>query len=268
MLWMIGEDFLDVKVIRRLEDRTASPVLRALLRSGLNPSRSFANALRWKPPWYRDDRPFRQVHQVGPAMAVKSGFAHPPSKRLRPPLQFSASASYHRFQGKNRSIMNCIGGLGSIEFSPADRYSLLAEAGGCKAFDAPALESADMLSFLVGPRLYPAVSKRWNSYIEILAGVQRITIDRHVPVAPETRSSATRRLLAPFATNGAPHAMFQSDGFALAAGGGVEMVINRALALRVADLRYSYAWTGVRGPASYSAALRVSTGLMMRLGTW
>jgi hypothetical protein len=54
--WLVGEDALDRWVVRRLESRTSRYPVIILIRSFLNPSRSFANVLRGKWPWYRDYR--------------------------------------------------------------------------------------------------------------------------------------------------------------------------------------------------------------------
>jgi hypothetical protein len=54
--WLVGEDALDKYLIRYLDQRVKNRVANALLRSFLNPTRSMANVLRGKYPWYRDDR--------------------------------------------------------------------------------------------------------------------------------------------------------------------------------------------------------------------
>lgn len=56
MGWTVTEDLLDRYVILGLEQRSQSRGLRALTRSLLNPSRSFANLMRGKAPWHRDTR--------------------------------------------------------------------------------------------------------------------------------------------------------------------------------------------------------------------
>jgi hypothetical protein len=56
--WLVGEDALDKYLIRYIDDRVKNRALHALLRSFLNPTRSMANVLRGKYPWYRDDRGF------------------------------------------------------------------------------------------------------------------------------------------------------------------------------------------------------------------
>jgi len=55
--WQIGEDALDKYLIMRIEGWARNPVVLMLARSFLNPTRSFANAMRWKVPWNRDTRP-------------------------------------------------------------------------------------------------------------------------------------------------------------------------------------------------------------------
>jgi hypothetical protein len=54
-VWLIGEDLLDRYVVQRLEERSTN-VGFLLGISILTPSRSFANLMRWKAPWYRDIR--------------------------------------------------------------------------------------------------------------------------------------------------------------------------------------------------------------------
>jgi len=61
MAWQTTEDAMDRLVVEPLERRVKNRVARLALRSGLNPSRSFSNALRFKVPWYRDTR----EHGVG-----------------------------------------------------------------------------------------------------------------------------------------------------------------------------------------------------------
>lgn len=56
LAWMVGEDALDKYVVERMEARTDNSWIKLFLRGGLNPSRSMANAIRLKVPWYRDTR--------------------------------------------------------------------------------------------------------------------------------------------------------------------------------------------------------------------
>lgn len=54
--WMVGEDAIDKKIIAPLERRLRNPGSRRLLRTALNPTRTFANFLRGAAPWHRDTR--------------------------------------------------------------------------------------------------------------------------------------------------------------------------------------------------------------------
>ena len=56
LVWMVGEDAIDRFVVARIERSNHRPATIAVLRGMLNPSRSFANVLRFKWPWYRDNR--------------------------------------------------------------------------------------------------------------------------------------------------------------------------------------------------------------------
>jgi hypothetical protein len=58
MLWAVGEDYLDLHVIKRLEDKSRNPFL-LLTYQFLNPARATANIFRFRPPWYRDSREVR-----------------------------------------------------------------------------------------------------------------------------------------------------------------------------------------------------------------
>jgi hypothetical protein len=53
--WSMGEDLIDKYVIKRIEGHSRNPFYQLGI-SVLNPTRSAANLLRWKMPWYRDDR--------------------------------------------------------------------------------------------------------------------------------------------------------------------------------------------------------------------
>jgi hypothetical protein len=57
LAWMVTEDALDRHLILPIETRIHNGVARLLVRSWLNPSRSFANILRGRLPWHRDSRP-------------------------------------------------------------------------------------------------------------------------------------------------------------------------------------------------------------------
>lgn len=67
--WVLGEDFLDKNVARRLEGRTRNLFLIDVTRCALNPIRSGANVLHGKRPWYRASRDAREVYISAHAIA-------------------------------------------------------------------------------------------------------------------------------------------------------------------------------------------------------
>jgi hypothetical protein len=54
--WLIGEDFLDKKIVRRVETATQNRFLINSVRVALNPIRAGANMLHGEHPWYRASR--------------------------------------------------------------------------------------------------------------------------------------------------------------------------------------------------------------------
>jgi hypothetical protein len=54
--WLVAEDAIDRYVVRWIERRTQNRLVRSLARMALNPMRSCANVLRFKPMWHRDTR--------------------------------------------------------------------------------------------------------------------------------------------------------------------------------------------------------------------
>lgn len=56
LTFMVIEDALDRYVIERIERATGNRYLKTLARTFLNPNRTFANTMRLKQPWYRDNR--------------------------------------------------------------------------------------------------------------------------------------------------------------------------------------------------------------------
>ena len=61
---------------------------------------------------------------------------------------------------------------------------------------------------------------------------------------------------------------YETNGFALAAGMGVDYKLNNALAIRVASLDYTRSWTSDLSGVSYQRAMQFTSGLVLRMGTW
>jgi hypothetical protein len=59
--WLIGEDFLDNKIARRVEVATQNRFLIDAVRCALNPIRGGANILHGESPWYRASRDVKRI---------------------------------------------------------------------------------------------------------------------------------------------------------------------------------------------------------------
>lgn len=265
LAWQVGEDALDRTVIQRIEDRVSTPWVRAAVRSGLNPSRSFANVLRWKVPWYRDTRPGIFAYRPGSQPAdVAAEEAVPAGSR--PAFEFTALSTVSHFWGPDGSSSTCPGGTGVGQFRMSERFSLVGEAGGCKLLNLPQTYTGDVVSFLAGPRVHLRDGRRWDPFVEFLVGGQRITLDRIPAVPGASLPRRPERLnLPPPANVTTAH---RTDALVVAAGGGVNVILGRAFALRLADLRYSHAMVPSGSAASLDTSLRLSVGLTLRVGTW
>ncbi len=79
LVWTMAEDELDKHLVRHLEEKQRGPAA-LLLISFLTPTKSTANMLRWRPPWYRDDRVVKTrsfwSDPPGPDDAATSGTAN------------------------------------------------------------------------------------------------------------------------------------------------------------------------------------------------
>ncbi|HTA86007.1 MAG TPA: hypothetical protein VK729_07030 [Silvibacterium sp.] len=63
--WVLLDDSIDRYISDPVQDRYPNAVFPKILRGGLNPCRTMANALRLKKPWYRD---FQHTDEVVPAV--------------------------------------------------------------------------------------------------------------------------------------------------------------------------------------------------------
>jgi hypothetical protein len=270
--WTIAEDSLDRYVIRMVEAHTNNPYVRLLVRGGLNPSRSFANVLSGELPWHRDDRP--GVFKPYPdAAAVKSFMeqataskpVHPPEGVA--PFEFTITPNYKAFIGTDAKG-SCVGGGGSGAIRVAAEWQIVVDINGCKMLGLPTNLSGDSLSYMVGPRWTPSTSGRWNPHAQVLVGGIKLTQELLYPELKEEIIATT-----PVADRGYPlHHLYTKDwdtaGFAVSAGTGVDYRINNALAFRVASLEYSHSWTQDLNGVNYQNGLQFSTGLVLRMGTW
>jgi len=270
--WTIVEDSLDRYVIRAIEGHTANRYIRVLVRGGLNPSRSFANVLGGEVPWHRDDRPgVSRPYPEGSALAdeirreTSKVQVHPPSGVA--PFEFTVTPKWSQYFGSG-SKGSCLGGGSSAALRIASDWQIVLDVNGCKLLGLERNLSGDSLSYMIGPRWTPRLSSRWAPHAQVLVGGTKLTQERVYPelelqlLAAATPTDDLNALHAKYSQH------YETSGFAVALGIGVDYKLNSALAIRLGSLDYSRSWTSSLNEDSYRHALQFTSGLVIRMGTW
>jgi hypothetical protein len=91
MLWVLLEDSLDRYVSDRIQGSHIHAVAPKIVRGALNPSRTFANFMRLKPPWYRDWQHETLEKRARPAIHMLREDESPMQQRLG---RFSIAGHY------------------------------------------------------------------------------------------------------------------------------------------------------------------------------
>ncbi|MDX1980606.1 MAG: hypothetical protein SFV51_10080 [Bryobacteraceae bacterium] len=263
--WQIGEDWIDRFVIRRIEDRVSNAYVRMFVRGGLNPARSMANLMAGKPPWHRYTRSGVLVYgrRSGDPLDVP-----PPPYRSNgapgaiPRITFTAPANFFRF-----GSTGCAGGSGVVSYHVGGAWNFVGEVGGCKMFGLEENVSGDSLTYMVGPGWSHRSEGRWWPRSHILIGGHKLTREQIWPVKRRQLLAAVEnpdfRILRPQFTD-----VQQVNAVALALGAGVDVDLNRVVALRVADLQYLHTWVPSPQWEGYRHGIRFSSGIVFRVGAW
>jgi hypothetical protein len=263
MIWLFGGDILDRYVTRPLENRAGSVTARSLLLAAINPPQSFANILMLKYPWHRENRPSPTVYDGQLYLRAESLTS---DKSMLPPVpRFELTAAMPAYTQMGH--YSCLGGSGVGGFRLSEFWQWTAEVGGCTLGNSlPKHWSGDSLIFHTGPQWIVHNSSRWSPHMHFRLGGQKVTqeyCDVRGPkpgglsIGPPCNSEPNLR---------AQH--YESTGPSISTGGGLDVKLNNALALRVANLDYMYSWLHPVAGNDYNQGLRFTTGLVLRIGTW
>lgn len=289
--WGIGEDAVDRYLIARLERHTANRALLMFVRGFGNPTRTFANVIGLRVPWQRDTRP----GLFGAAYGARSGrvrsrkeldgeegrptselsssilanpagpVSHSPVYPKAAPIELTASPHYESFLSGG----SCIGGGGSGAARIAPSWQLVAEVSGCLIVNMPSSQSGDSLLYVAGPRWTPRADRLVSPYSHLLFGGRKVS---HDIVDSELRAKLQKEWdagLLPHYPKRSDYSVEQSaNGFALVAGGGVDINVNPVLTVRAANLEYSRSFVPQVDRIDASHGVRFSSGVVLRIGTW
>jgi hypothetical protein len=263
--WLIAEDFLDEKIVLPFERRFENTFARMMMRSWLNPSRSFTNALRMKAPWYRDNRGGILARNYREVDVVEAETPREYPKAA--PFEVTALPFWTRFDGTQ-----CAGGGGQAAFRISPSWQIVGQLSGCQLRDLAPNTTGDSLSYAIGPRWTPLAERRLSPFAQVLVGGNKLTRYEVDPVREKLlKADATRKGI----ELPSPEAYSQSDirhGLALSAGTGLDIRLNPAFALRLASIEYARSWAGASNGSAdgrvYNQGLQLSTGVILRMGTW
>jgi hypothetical protein len=282
--WAIGEDFADRYIIEPLERRTANRALLMLARSFGNPTRAMANMMAGRRPWQRDTRPglfghefvarseqIRQRKQSPDGVsAVNTSLAPAPHEPARAypkvaTLELQASAHYESFLGGG----SCIGGGGSAAYRVASAWQIVVEASGCLVINMPVGQSGDSIFYGAGPRWAPRAARYFSPYAQVLVGGRKVTHETQDGELKEKLQTGWEAgTVAHYPLRSEYQVEKSLNGFALLAGGGIDINVTPALTVRVANLEYSHSWLPPVDRIDASQGIRFSSGLVLRIGTW
>jgi hypothetical protein len=286
---MLAEDAADRYLIMALENRTANRAAIILARSFLNPGRTFANIMAFRPPWVRDTRlnlfgsnfeirkqlledyrngggekPFQFVKNSG--MPAEVEFTHPRPKEAS--VELTAFPYYETFLGGG----TCIGGGGSGAARVNPSLQVISEVSGCLIMNMPHSNiSADSLFYGGGFRWTPTAAHRFSPFAQFQFGGRKVTM--------EVDNDTLRAKLMKDWNDGdgtLPHYPKRSDwstevannGSSIAVGGGLDVVIARPFAWRVLNVEYTHSWMSDVAQIRPQDGFKISTQAVVRIGTW
>jgi hypothetical protein len=264
--WMIAEDALDRYVVRGIEDRTENRWARIFARSFLTPARSFANLMDLKAPWYRESRP--GVLSYSPAAGAAGPTAETEQRDSFPsvaPFEFTLGSDWREFGGTP-----CVGGGGDAAYRVAPEWQVVLAVNGCKMVGLPADTTGDALVFQVGPRWTPSPAGRWSPYAHLLVGGIKVTQEQYDVAKKRTVLEANKDVDSSldYTLHGQYTTMTESSALSVTAGMGLDYKLNSALAIRIANFEYLRSGARNLGGVAYNNGFQMTTGMVLRLGTW
>jgi len=286
---MMGEDMLDRYVVIPIENHTANPWLILAARSLMNPARSFANIMAFKRGWSRETRPgiFGENHAMRKELVreYKQGLSSAPFRphtaaertemnkavekppSLEAPVELQAYALYTSFLRGG----TCLGGGGQGAARIASAWQIVSEVNGCMVVNTPTNQSADFVTFAVGPRWTPRAVHRFSPFAQVLFGGQRLSYEVVDLQKENTLLNAWNDGNGPlphFPKRSAYSVEYQALGFNMTMGGGFDVIFGRAFAWRVLDVGYSHSWLPPVNSIDGSQGMQIRSGLVLRIGTW
>src|SRR4051794_40552817 len=271
MGWMVAEDALDQYVIKRIEAATPNRWIRLFARTGMNPSRTFANVLRGAAPWHRYTREGISTYQPLPreATAIPPRALPPEHPDTPGPPPFELAMSFHsESMWSGGKPLSCVGGGATAAVRLAPAWQVVVDVGGCNLLGLDRNLSGDSLAYMAGPRWTWSGSSSWTAHWQFLIGGNKTTQERMNPGQKMLLDQLAIRQSAPLPTPDQYTEHVEASGFSVGTGGGGDYKLPGALAIRVAELSSRHSWAGPLWGRTNPESIRLVTGLVLRMGTW
>ncbi len=286
---MLAEDAADRYLIMGLENRTGNRVVIILARSFLNPGRTFANLMAFRPPWVRETRlnlfgenyeirrmlleDYRSGEGEKPFVFVKNAwkpegveFTHPRPKEAD--IELTAFPYFETFLGGG----SCVGGGGTGAARVSPTLQVLTEVSGCLIMHQPQANiSADSLFYGGGFRWTPMAARRFSPFAQFMFGGRKVTqeiIDHDLRTKLWNEWNDGNGTLGHYPTRSAYSIENSQNGPSIAVGGGFDWVVTRPFAWRVLNLEYTHSWMNDVAQIHPQEGLKISTQAVVRIGTW
>jgi hypothetical protein len=291
--WIVAEDALDRFVVKRIESRVSNPWVRALARAWLNPARSYANFMAFRRPWERDTRlgvteydpsalqmaqapGQRSIGQTDTASSALLPGTGPHNTapdmgrfpRKIPTFELTAHYDFFHNSPKDSQSGSCHGGGVTAALALNRWASVVADVSGCQmSLSGPNL-SGDSLTYLFGPRFTYRKGDRWSFYMNMLLGGQKLTQEQIFPERIPTGDLTEWNRLDAWVRHAQITEVSEANAFAVSVGGGLDLSINRALAIRIGNIDHLWTSIGDFNNISYARGFRFSSGAVLRFGNW
>jgi hypothetical protein len=267
LLWMVAEDTMDRFLVKSVEQHTRNRMVVTLVRGFASPSRSMANMMANRVPWYRDNRHDPWEHYREALSVVE------PAERRDYPLEtsfeiFVTTRISAPFGPNARGA--CVGGGGAAAYRVTEHFQLAGDVNGCKLTHFGDHYSGDFLTYMAGPRWTPRPSSRWQPFLQALVGGRKITHELMEPQKKAQLQAAAAQMGQELGDG--DHAAYtqlsEASGFAISAGGGIDLKLSSALGLRLGQLEYVRSWNSRLNGIDYTNTAEFTSGLVLRFGTW
>jgi hypothetical protein len=270
LIWMVAGDAVDRYLTVPIENRTRNTILRILARTILNPPQTFANVMMLQKPWHRDNRGTTRQYQgqmyLRPSQTLFESVSTadtPSGFGIVPKLEIAASVPSLQRSGN----LGCLGGGAVASVRATDFWQWTMEVSGCTLGNSlPQYSSGDSLTFTTGPQWIVHTAGKWSPHAHFRIGGQKITQEK---VDPKKRQEVlSQRHAGTQIDRDLFTQHWEGTGVSVSVGGGLDIAVNRAMALRVVNFEYLHSWLGKINGTDFSQGLRFSAGLVLRLGSW